>query len=72
MEVLLNIQRSQTSDPVLTMLLGNIERKVMKQVSQVAKHVFTLRISCCKDLPSSVTQLQYKTIIKKLKKLPLT
>lgn len=63
MEVLLIIQRSQTSDPVLTMLLENIENKVIKQVSQVEKHVFTLRIYSCKDLPSSVTQLQYKTII---------
>lgn len=54
MEVLI-IQRSQTSDPVITMLLENIERKVMKQVSQVEKHVFTLRIYSCNDLPSSVT-----------------
>ena len=48
-EVPLIIPRGQFSDPVITMLLENIERKVMKQVSQVEKHVFTLRIYHCKD-----------------------
>lgn len=58
MEVLLIINRSQTSDPVITELLKNTERKVMKHVSRWKKHIFTLRIYCCKDLSFSVTQLQ--------------
>lgn len=60
MEVLLIINRSQTSDPVITELLKNTERKVMKHACfQVEKtHLYIKNNYCCKDLSFSVTQLQ--------------